>query len=1461
MKTSRSLLILIAFGLAFVTLLTPTSARAGVPVLLINEIDSDTPSDDVAEFVELYDGGVGNTALDGYIVVFFNGSDDLSYASFDLDGKSTDANGFFLLGNTGVIGTPGNNNLDIGLTNVLQNGADAVALYAVDTPFPNGTAPTTADLVDALVYDTADPDDAGLLILLNASQPQVDEASGGDVTNDSIGRCPDNSGGARNTDRYLAQTPSPGASNNVNCPDPNLGACCLIGGGCVLMTSTDCATASGIFQGAGVFCGETTCDGITGACCSGASCSQQLRENCQAAGLIFLGEGVSCTGACPPNYSGLFINEIRTQQPGADTEHFFEIYNSSASTRSLNGLSYVVIGDDLDAPQPSNSGFIEEVIELSGHSIPAGGFFLVAEDADTFGAVANKITGINFEDSDNLTHLLVSGFYGTNGQDLDTPSDCVLDAPQPWAAIVDRVALIQQSNPPTTTECHYGLNGVPPNTIGPDGSFVPAHCSRIPNGSTAANAWVFLAEFDPALANDTPGASNALATGACCEAGSFCSAQTRTQCVDGFGGIWKGRDVPCDADNDMINEACEGACCYCADADPAYCEAYACTVTDPDTCAGLGGGTGVFQGNQIPCPPDAGSIDCSECLTIADARARFELFNPPANPPTPRIPVPVRICNVRLSSKTSLVNNPNASYAIQDLSGADGQSGLTIFGTAALLSAQFGSVNEGDRIDVQGTLIDFNGLMELSNNNLRALALVHNYGDNQPVVPIVVPGSDFTTGNPLAEQRESELVTIECVAFVSPPGPNFAGSTNYTINTGPNNLALRVSTNALDYINSPIPTGMTTITGILGQFDSTVPQDSNYQLAPRKLTDFNNSPANCGPTAACCGAGGTCRNDLNESLCNGSGGYFNPGDATCPPATPCLTVDDVRINEIRMDQPSTDLDEYFELKGTPNTPLGSLTYVVIGDGTGSSGVIEAFRRLTSEKIPADGHYLATSTTYTLGGSPDDQSTFLNFENDDNTTHMIVENFTGATGQDLDTPDDGVLNTTPWLRIVDSVAVVKQLNPVPNVDGNEYYYSATTVGPEGTTSPSHVAICPLLNQWQILPEDPLVGSDTPGTANPAGCACGSCAGDINNDGLVNGKDIKPFTDALLFGPVDGCADITLDSALTYADVGPFANLVLSGSVCGGLGAPTGTRIVTYNLLNYSGSSARNAAFKKLTNAMQADVIIAQEVNGSGGASGFLTNVLNAADGPGGYAMAEFTDGPDTDNALYYRTIKLDYTNGNHVVLATALRNVDRWFLSHDGQGAAGQFYVYSAHLRAGQGQTNVDARAAEAAIMRADANALPGGSRFIYAGDFNLYNGNIADLPDNPAETAWGNLTAVGAGRGNDPISQIGIWHANGAFDSYHTQSPHNDNPGAPGNATGGGMDDRFDFMLVSDNMLGGGSGLKYLTGTYKAYGQDGNHLNLDINDPPTIPEGTFIADQLHSASDHLPVVMEVRIVP
>jgi hypothetical protein len=196
--------------------LLPLIALVAMPVqaqFLINEVDADTAGTDVLEFIEIYDGGIGGLSLAGHCIVFYNGSSDTSYFAMDLTG-STDAAGYYLIGNTLLVPAPAQTWAD----NLLQNGADAVALYLGSAAsFPNGTAVTLAGLVDAVVYDTSDVDDAGLLVLTpGASGPQIDENANALSASESIARCPNGSGGPLVTTTFRATPPSPGAANT--CP-------------------------------------------------------------------------------------------------------------------------------------------------------------------------------------------------------------------------------------------------------------------------------------------------------------------------------------------------------------------------------------------------------------------------------------------------------------------------------------------------------------------------------------------------------------------------------------------------------------------------------------------------------------------------------------------------------------------------------------------------------------------------------------------------------------------------------------------------------------------------------------------------------------------------------------------------------------------------------------------------------------------------------------------------------------------------------------------------------------------------------------------------------------------------------------------------------------------------------------------------------------------------------------------
>jgi hypothetical protein len=189
--------------------------------LMINELDSDqvnTPSTDPREFIEIYESTGTSVPLDGYALVFWNGNGDISYLALDLDGKSTDSNGYFVAGNPLVIGAVTANNIQFN-TNTLQNGPDAVGLYTGNaSDFPNGTALTITNLIDAVTYDTNDADDTELAALLVAGGQVNEDAN--DSTTESIGRFPNGSGAARDTTTWTTMTPTPGGPNSGNVPEP-----------------------------------------------------------------------------------------------------------------------------------------------------------------------------------------------------------------------------------------------------------------------------------------------------------------------------------------------------------------------------------------------------------------------------------------------------------------------------------------------------------------------------------------------------------------------------------------------------------------------------------------------------------------------------------------------------------------------------------------------------------------------------------------------------------------------------------------------------------------------------------------------------------------------------------------------------------------------------------------------------------------------------------------------------------------------------------------------------------------------------------------------------------------------------------------------------------------------------------------------------------------------------------------
>ncbi|RMF57749.1 MAG: hypothetical protein D6743_18540, partial [Calditrichaeota bacterium] len=283
-----------------------------------------------------------------------------------------------------------------------------------------------------------------------------------------------------------------------------------------------------------------------------------------------------------------------------------------------------------------------------------------------------------------------------------------------------------------------------------------------------------------------------------------------------------------------------------------------------------------------------------------------------------------------------------------------------------------------------------------------------------------------------------------------------------------------------------------------------------------------------------------------------------------------------------------------------------------------------------------------------------------------------------------------------------------------------------------------------------------------------------------------------------------------------------------------------RIASYNLLNFPsvGGVQRVDDFRIVMRYLKPDVLVVQELESQGGLDLFLNEVMNQTGAT--YAAAIFIDGPDTDSGLFYRPDRVSIQPVH--AIPTDLRNIYQYTLTAAGQ----EFIIYSVHLKAGSLDGDQQRRLTETTALRREIDSLPAGTNFMVVGDFNMRSSLEAAFSELADSTANAALKLF------DPVDQLGLWHNNPVFAVLHTQSTRTT---AFGEGATGGLDDRFDLILVSASLLTPG-GMDILPATYRAVGNDGNHLNLAVNAGTNGAVPDSVADALHQASDHLPVAAD-----
>ncbi len=266
----------------------------------------------------------------------------------------------------------------------------------------------------------------------------------------------------------------------------------------------------------------------------------------------------------------------------------------------------------------------------------------------------------------------------------------------------------------------------------------------------------------------------------------------------------------------------------------------------------------------------------------------------------------------------------------------------------------------------------------------------------------------------------------------------------------------------------------------------------------------------------------------------------------------------------------------------------------------------------------------------------------------------------------------------------------------------------------------------------------------------------------------------------------------------------------------------------------------------------DILLIQELKTDSGLQRIVEHSF--ADLPGTYAATTFvpqqsnTGGFRLQQAMVYDTDLFGLLNERY--LETAVRDINRFCLYwKDPQLASGadtvKFYLFVTHLKSSQGSDNLAARLAMVQTFTTHLQYLPSDASVVFAGDLNLYTST------EPAFVELIDTTNAIVLR--DPIGTPGNWHsASFAQRHVHTQSTRS---GAIfGDGAGGGMDDRFDFVLLSRNMMAPVHGITYVPGSYTALGNDGTCYDQSI----TACAGGDVLRAMYHMSDHLPVVLDLQ---
>lgn len=229
------------------------------------------------------------------------------------------------------------------------------------------------------------------------------------------------------------------------------------------------------------------------------------------------------------------------------------------------------------------------------------------------------------------------------------------------------------------------------------------------------------------------------------------------------------------------------------------------------------------------------------------------------------------------------------------------------------------------------------------------------------------------------------------------------------------------------------------------------------------------------------------------------------------------------------------------------------------------------------------------------------------------------------------------------------------------------------------------------------------------------------------------------------------------------------------------------------------------------------------------------------------------GSNIINHIFYDSRKIGLKK--HVALRTNPRDTDVYELYLKTKSlAAGdtiKLICIVAHPKAGQGYES--SRRALMQIAMDYVNQHYSNDNVLIMGDFNMYGAResgyrlLTQTYSNPEACFIDPLFS---------LNGVGEWSNSIQYAPFHTQSTRSYSDEC---FSSGGLDDRFDFILMADEIAFSYKHLRYVSNSYHAVGNDGRHFNQSVDQGYNSAVPAEIAEALFDASDHLPVTMKIAV--